>query len=163
MKKILLTSALVATATIATADIVGPDMSTTLNVTNLATSCSFAGPLSGAMSYDEPNGQFVNTGGSDAPATMNITYRSLTTLTVTNDGVFDGKAGAITAIDYGTSNFDGTTLVAGNALAASATLTPDGALQIGTLTIDPVTVAVAVADIDDLGAYPIAFTVTCIE
>lgn len=147
--------------TAATADILGPDMSMTLNVTNLATSCSFGTPNTGNMPYDEPNGQFIAGGG--AAATMDITYRSLTTITVTNDAVFDGKAGAITAIDYGTSNFGGTAITDNGDLTGAFTLVPDGALAIDTLTIAPATIDVATTQIDDTGAYPVAFVVTCLE
>ena len=161
MKKILLTSALVATATIATADIVGPDMSTTLNVTNLAMSCSFGTPMSGSMTYDEPNGQFVTLGST--PATMAITYRSLGSITVTNDAVFDGKAGAITAIDYTGSTFGSTAITDNGNLTGVFTLVPDAALTIDTLTIQPASIDVAVSNIDDIGAYPIAYTITCVE
>ena len=143
------------------ADIVGPDMSTTLNVTNLAMSCSFAAPMSGAMDYDEANGQFVTLGST--PATMDITYRSLGSITVTNDAVFDGKAGAITAIDYTGSTFGETAITDNGNLTGVFTLVPDGALTIDTLTIKPTSIDVAVADIADLGAYPIAYTITCVE
>jgi fermentation-respiration switch protein FrsA (DUF1100 family) len=161
MKKILSATAIVAFGTTAaSANIVGPDMSITLNATNLATSCSFAGPLTGSMDYDEPNGQFVGTG---TPATMDITYRSLSTITVTNDGVFDGELGAITAIDYGASTFGTTAITDNGNLTGTFSLVSDGALTIDTLTIDPDTIDVAVTEIQDIGAYPIAFTVTCLE
>ena len=147
--------------TAATANILGPDMAMALNVTNLATSCSFGTPLTGSMPYDEPNEQFVATGGS--AATMDITYRSLTTITVTNDAVFDGKAGAITAIDYTGSTFGSTAITDNGDLTGTFTLVADGALAIDTLSIAPATIDVAVSEIDDEGAYPIAFVVTCLE
>mgnify|MGYP001086960267 CR=1 FL=1 len=162
MKKIIsfvLIAAIGGTA--ATANILGPDMAMALNVTNLATSCSFGTPLTGSMPYDEPNEQFVATGGS--AATMDITYRSLTTITVTNDAVFDGKAGAITAIDYTGSTFGSTAITDNGDLTGTFTLVADGALAIDTLSIAPATIDVAVAEIDDEGAYPIAFVVTCLE
>ena len=160
-KLIPLTTAIAIGATAATANILGPDMAIALNVTNLATSCSFGTPLTGSMPYDEPNEQFIATGGS--AATMDITYRSLTTITVTNDAVFDGKAGAITAIDYTGSTFGATAITDNGDLTGTFTLVADGALAIDTLTIAPATIDVAVSEIDDEGAYPIAFVVTCLE
>lgn len=163
MKQLLLTASFVCVGSVAFADITGPSMSQTLNVTTLATSCSFAGPLTGSMPYDEPNAQFTSVGGT--AATMDITYRELTTLNIVNDGVFDSKAGAITEIDYTGSTFDGTAFVNGAAgsLAASATLTPAGTLVIGTLSLLPTSIDVALSQIDDYGAYPTSFTVTCVE
>ena len=158
---IIASAALALSTATAAADILGPDMSTTLNVTNLAMSCSFGTPMSGAMDYDEPNGQFVTLGST--PATMAITYRSLASITVTNDAVFDGKAGAITDIDYTGSTFGATPITDNGDLTGVFTLVADGALAIDTLTIQPASIDVAVANIDDLGAYPIAYTITCVE
>ncbi len=161
MNKILVAASIVAfSATTVSANIVGPDMSITLNATNLAMSCSFTGPLSGSMTYDEPNGQFVSIA---SPATMDITYRSLGSILVTNDAVFDGNAGAITAIDFTGSTFGATAITDNGDLTGTFNLTPDGALVIDTLTLDPATVDVAVTEIADEGSYPIAFTVTCLE
>lgn len=161
MKKILSATAIVAFGTAAaSANIAGPDMSLTLNATNLAMSCSFTGPLSGSMTYDEPNGQFVSIA---SPATMDITYRSLGSILITNDAVFDGNAGAITAIDFTGSTFGATAITDNGNLTGTFTLVADGALAIDTLTLDPATVAVATTQIADEGSYPIAFTVTCLE
>ncbi len=161
MKKILAAASIAAFGvTSASSSIIGPDMSLTLNATNLAMSCSFTGPLTGAMEYDEPNGQFVSI---TNPATMDITYRSLGSILITNDSVFDGNSGAITAIDYTGSTFGATAITDNGDLTGTFTLVPDGALTIDTLTLDPATVDVAVTEIADEGAYPIAFTVTCFE
>ena len=161
MKKILSATAIVALgATAVAANIAGPDMSVTLNATNLAMSCSFTGPLSGSMTYDEPNGQFVSIA---SPATMDITYRSLGSILITNDAVFDGNAGAITAIDFTGSTFGATAITDNGDLTGTFTLVADGALTIDTLTLDPATVDVATSQIADEGSYPIAFTVTCLE
>jgi len=158
---IIASAALALSTATATANILGPDMAVTLNVTNLATSCSFGTPLTGSMPYDEPNGQFIATGGS--AATMDITYRSLTTITVTNDAVFDNTAGVITDIDYTGSTFGSTAITDNGDLTGTFTLVADGALQVDTLSIKPATIDVASTDIDDEGAYPIAFVVTCLE
>ena len=150
--------------TVSVADIVGPNpMSQTLSVTTLATSCSFSVPVTGTMPYDEPNAQFTSVGGT--AATMNITYRELTTLNIVNDGVFDGKSDAITDIDYTGTTFDGNAFTNGatGSLAASVTLTSSGALQIGELSLLPTSMDVALAQIDDYGNYPTSFTVTCVE
>jgi len=163
MHRIIFAMILACFGSTAFADITGPAMSQTLNVTTLATSCSFTGPITGSMPYDEPNAQFTSVGGT--PATMDITYRELTTLTIVNDGVFDGTAGAITDIDYTGSTFDGVAFVNGasGSLAATATLTPSGQLVIGTLSLLPTSIDVALSEIDDYGAYPTSFTVTCVE
>ena len=158
---IIASAALALSTATATANILGPDMAAVLNVTNLAMSCSFGTPMSGAMEYDEPSGKFVTLGST--AATMDITYRSLGSITVTNDAVFDGKAGAITAIDYTGSTFGETAITDNGDLTGVFTLVPDGALTIDTLTIQPTSISVAVANIDDLGAYPIAYTITCVE
>lgn len=161
MKKLLAATAIVGFgATAVAANIAGPDMSLTLNATNLAMSCSFTGPLSGSMTYDEPNGQFVSIA---SPATMDITYRSLGSILITNDAVFDGNAAAITAIDFTGSTFGATAITDNGDLTGTFSLTADGALAIDTLTIDPATVDVATSQIADEGSYPIAFTVTCLE
>ena len=161
MKYLLAAAAMVGFgATAVSADIVGPDMSVTLNATNLAMSCSFTGPLSGSMNYDEPNGQFVSIA---SPATMDITYRSLGSILITNDSVFDGSSGAITAIDYTGSTFGETAITDNGDLTGTFTLVADGALVIDTLTLSPATVDVALSKIADEGSYPIAFTVTCLE
>lgn len=158
MKNVIITMAMAFGATAASADILGPDMSITLNATNLAMSCSFAGPLTGTMEYDEPNGQFVSIA---SPAKMDITYRSLGSILVTNDAVFDGNAGDITAIDFAGSTFGTTAITDNGNMTGTFNLIPDGALTIGTLTLDPATVDVAITKIADEGSYPIAFTITC--
>lgn len=135
-----------------------------LHVNVLSVTCSFDTPVVGRMDYDNANERFDSSIGVSAPATVNLSYRNLTTLNISNDASFNGQANAIQSIAWGpTTTFAGAAVMPTGSHAASWTVVPSTTPAVGVISLLPTTIAVAEADIPALAVYTEAFVVTCVE
>jgi hypothetical protein len=135
-----------------------------LHVDVLSLNCAFDSPVKGRMDYDNANERFDSLLGVSAPATVNLSYRNLTTLSISNDASFNGQANAITSINWGpTTTFAGVGVMPTSSHTASWTVAPSTTPAVGVISLLPSKIVVAEADIPALAIYTEAFVVTCVE
>ena len=135
-----------------------------LHVDVLSVTCAFDTPVKGRMDYDNANERFDSLLGLSAPATVNLSYRNLTTLSISNDASFNGQANAIQSIHWGdTTTFAGAGVMPTGSHTASWTVVPSTTPAVGVISLLPSKIVVAEADIPALAVYTEAFVVTCVE
>ena len=135
-----------------------------LHVDTLSVTCAFDTPVTGKMEYDNANERFDSSVGVAIPATVNLSYRNLATLNVSNDASFNSQVGAITAVNYGLTTVFGETPISPTSPHTGAwTLVASSTPAVGVISLLPSSILVAEADIPATAIYTEAFVVTCVE
>lgn len=161
--KITAAGILALSATAAAADISGGVLMD-LNVNALPVTCAFTNPVTGSMDYDPAFERFDSATGTPAAAEIDLTYRNLATLNVSNSGFFDGNAGGITSVLYGTNTLFKTVAITDNGdLTGSWTLTPSETEATDTISVLPNIITVPASAISATGTVSTTFVISCVE
>lgn len=165
MKKILLAATIIGlAATTASNALISGGVLMDLNVNSLPVTCSFTNPQQGSMDYNPALEVFDQTTGTPQAAELDLTYRNLAELQVFSSGFFDGNAGGITSVVYGSTTLFKTVAITDNAdLTAEWTLTPSETEATDTVSVFPTSIAVAASSIASTGTVTETFVVACVE